>query len=284
MFETIIKQNIENYDVSKAGLQVNKEKYIDDLLQHLRSDKSLRKRARLKNWQVSILILLFECKKQEVAPGSVAACTMPEFYSEIIGCAEQKPEMIELLKKHELYVEDDGTMKKYDERMAAQAKMYDTIVDLLNRFTKFSKINDGIAIYEDTLVLSRDIMPESRNRYDEADITEEDINFCLSLGFNRLIDGFVYNTTDSYVTVLSEEDFYIKFKEYAESILNLQADDTNKQALLKKLVSSKEYFYRYLYINENFKDDPGSLTWSMDVGYIVLINGDLADQDERIFL
>ena len=252
----LIKQNNVNQIVSKGGFQVNRERCIDDLLQHLRSDKSLRKRALLKNWQVSILILLFECKKREVAPGSVAACTVPEFYSEIIGCAEQKPEMIELLKKHELYVEDDGTMKKYDERMAAQAKMYDTIVDLLNRFTKFSKINDGIAIYEDTLVLSRDIM----------------------------IDGFVYNTTDSYVTVLSEEDFYIKFKEYAESILNLQADDTNKQSLLKKLVSSKEYFYRYLYINENFKDDPGSLTWSMDVGYIVLINGDLADQDERIFL
>ena len=28
MFETIIKQNTENRDVSKAGLQVNKEKYI----------------------------------------------------------------------------------------------------------------------------------------------------------------------------------------------------------------------------------------------------------------
>ncbi len=279
----LIKQNNGNQIVSKGGLQVNKEKYIDDLLHILRSDKSLRKKAHLKKWQVSILILLFECKKQELPPGSVGFCTVSEFYSDIIDYAKQKPKMIELLKKHGLYVEDDYTDDKFNECNAAENKMYDTIVDLLNRFTKFSIINDGIATYEDTLVLSRDIMPESQNHESETDITTEDINFCLSLGFNDLIEKFVFQTTDFYVTVLSEEDFYIKFKEYVEHILDLHADDINNPALLKKLVSSKDYFYRYLYINEILKDDLGCQTWSMDDGYIALINGNKADQDARLY-
>ena len=99
----LIKQNNGNQIVSKGGLQVNKEKYIDDLLHILRSDKSLRKKAHFKKWQVSILILLFECKKQELPPGSVGFCTVSEFYSDIIDYAKQKPKMIELFLPLSVY-------------------------------------------------------------------------------------------------------------------------------------------------------------------------------------
>ena len=289
---TILKQRTQSdYIIRVAKLQKRREDYIAGLLRILSSEKALRKRAHLKKWQVILLTLVFDYKKENVAPGSVVSCSVPDFIRDFFGYAKQKPEMNEYLKKHNLYDDED---KEYEDRVAVYNGTCDTIMDSLCHFGKFSAINDGIIFYEDRIILYRDMLPEHQDQAGQNDDSQAEYNDVeedkdwLMYDLEWVIEMFIEKNTEEYTTVLSVEDFFNRFKEYAESTLlsGTSPDSVNEKSkkMLIKLVSSIEYFYSSLYKRAKVKETGFGLTWDMDIGYVVLYNDNLTDEDHRLSL
>ncbi len=289
---TIVKQSnqIEN-NLRAAKLQKRREDYITNLLRLLSSEKALRKRAHLKKWQVVLLTLVFDYKKENVAPGSVVACSVPDFIRDFFEYANQKPKMNEYLIKHNLYDDED---KDYEYRVAVYDGTFDTIMETLCCFSKFSALDDGIYFYADSVILYRDMLPEHQDQAGQNDDSQAEYNDAeedkdwLMYDFDWVIDTFIENNTDEYTTVLSEEDFFNRFKEYAESTLLSETSpisgNENRKKMLIKLVSSIEYFYSSLYKRNKLKETSAGVSWDMEIGYVVLHNEDLTDEDHRLSL
>ena len=192
------------------------------------------------------------------------------------------------LKKHCLY---DDENKDDDYRLAAREAACDTITDTLIQFSNLSKFNDGITYYEDTIILYRDQLPEPQDQDSQAEYNsvEEDKKWLIN-DFDWEIEEFIEKNTEAYTTVLSEEDFFNRFKGYVESTLlsetvphDIRVDE-NRKIMLVKLVSSIDYFYKSLYLRDKLKEVCCPLTWSMHEGYVVLTNGNLTEYDHRLDL
>ena len=273
-----------NLDLS--SLHYRGENFITSLLHpnFPRNDKRSNKvlKVYMDKWEVKLLTFLYDFKQKQAEPGTYLVYPIMDFYTEFIHQVVMDSKMLKLFKEYSLF---------------DTKSLYFALRRILYFFDSWDIIDacSGISINQNAIVSYRDLVsdPEKRklpkfhipaesrelpeiyypndNYYEEYD----DVRFTFFGDIDKAITYCFKNTTEN-VTILSEEDFYKKFKEYVET--EVREDERSEY----NYISSIQNFYEYILYQRPIINFHTQLYWSFGSGYVIWVNDELFDASKQM--
>ena len=215
-----------------------------------------------------LLTILCDFKQQQVAPGTVVVYSKSRFFDELTQYAKQNAEVDAVFKEKNLYDPE------YLFQSMSSVLYFLDVLPIIDACS-------GIAIKQNSVIMYRDMRPDPEDPYlSQLEIDEdyeyddtEDERFWLWDDFDNAIKKFVTDTTKDWITVMSEEEFFEKFKEYVKLASN--SNDLYYEADFDYFMDSITSFYSQICDYRGFINRWTPLYWSIGSGYVVLINDDL---------
>ena len=208
-----------------------------------------------------LLTILYDFKQQQVAPGTFIVYSKSHFYDEITQYAKQNSKVDTVFKKYNLY--DPEILYQ-----SINCVLY--FLDVLPDIDACS----GISICQNAIIMYRDMTPDPENpdlsqveidedyEYDEND----DDRLWFLEKFDDAISEFIKDTTKEWITIMSEDDFFKKFKEYLKF--------AKRKYDFDYFMGSITNFYEHICDRRGLINYWTPLYWSIGSGYVVLINDD----------
>lgn len=218
-----------------------------------------------------LLTVLCDFKQQQVAPGTFVVYSKSRFFDELTQYAKQNAEVDVMFKDKNLY--------DYEHLFPCMSCVL-YFLDVLPDVDACS----GIAFDHNSVIMYRDMVPDPENpdlsqlgidedyEYDE---TGDDRFFHLE-DYDDAIRKFITDTTKDWITVMSEETFFKKFKKYVELAIQ-SSDDLSDKYNFDYFLGSITNFYSEICDYRSLINRFTPLYWSIGSGYVVLINDDYSN-------